>query len=382
MLLSRKIRVLIVDDSAIVRKILSEALAAESDLEVVGTAPDPYVARDKILTLKPDVLTLDIEMPRMDGLTFLKKLMHFNPIPTVVISSLAQSSCSAAIEAMRHGAVEVLAKPGGPYSVGELREVLAAKIRAAAVATVRQQIPSPADPPPKPAAVAPVRAAAAPAVVPKPAVPLLTPLPPSRHVIAIGASTGGTEAIRAVLASLPASMTGIVITQHIPPKFSLAFAQHLNQICPLTVKEATDGDEVKPRHVLVAPGDFHMLLRKRGDRYYVNVKQGPRVCYQRPSVDVLFLSVAEAAGADATGVLLTGMGSDGAHGLLQMRRAGARTIAQDEASCVVFGMPREAIQLGAAERVLSLGSIAASLMDRSAREHTAAVDPRPLPTLQ
>jgi two-component system chemotaxis response regulator CheB len=339
---TRPIRVLIVDDSAIVRKILSEALAGEPDLEVVGSAPDPYVARDKILALRPDVLTLDIEMPRMDGLTFLKKLMHFHPMPVVVISSQTQPSCRIAVEALELGAVEVLAKPGGPYSVGELRHSLASKVRAAAASHVRRP-PPPSEASPQPAA--PLR-------------PTLT----GDTVIAIGASTGGTGAIAAVLTKLPASIPGIVIAQHIPPQFSRAFANRLNEICEFEVKEAEEGDAVAPGRALVAPGDFHMLLRQTGGRYRVNVKTGPRVCYQRPSVDVLFRSVAEAAGNRAIGVLLTGMGADGAQGLLKMRQAGAHTIAQDEASCVVFGMPREAILLGAAEQVLALPNIADAML--------------------
>jgi len=334
----RKIRVLIVDDSAIVRKILTEALAGHPDLEVVGSAPDPYVARDKILALRPDVLTLDIEMPRMDGLTFLKKLMHFHPMPCVIISSLTQPSCRIAVEALELGAVEVLAKPGGPYSVGELRNTLAAKIRAAAASRVRR---------PQPATEQPARE-----------MPSLS----GDTVIAIGASTGGTEAIAAVLTKLPASTPGIVIAQHIPPQFSRAFANRLNDICAIEVKEAEDGDVLRPGRALVAPGDFHMLLRRTGGRYSVNVKTGPRVCYQRPSVDVLFSSVAEAAGNRAIGVLLTGMGADGAQGLLKMRNAGARTIAQDEATCVVFGMPREAIAAGAAEQILALPAVANGIL--------------------
>ncbi|HEX3746320.1 MAG TPA: chemotaxis response regulator protein-glutamate methylesterase [Bryobacteraceae bacterium] len=342
----RPIRVLIVDDSAIVRKILTDALAGEPDLEVVGSAPDPYVARDKILALQPDVLTLDIEMPRMDGLTFLKKLMHFHPMPAVVISSLAQPSCRTAVEALEYGAVEVLAKPGGPYSVGELRHTLASKIRAAAASRVRRH---------QPPTALPVRQ------IPATAAPLVSVLA-SDTVIAIGASTGGTEAIASVLTKLPASTPGIVIAQHIPPQFSRAFALRLNDISALEVKEAEEGDAVRQGRALVAPGDFHMLLRNSGGRYWVSVKTGPRVCYQRPSVDVLFSSVAEAARDRAIGVLLTGMGSDGAQGLLKMRQAGARTIAQDEASCVVFGMPREAIALGAAEQVLALPQIANGIL--------------------
>jgi two-component system chemotaxis response regulator CheB len=337
-----KTRVLIIDDSAIVRKLLSEAVSEERDIEVVGTAPDPFVARDKILALKPDVLTLDIEMPRMDGLTFLKKLMHYRPMPVVVISSLGQAGCQATMEALRLGAVEVLGKPGGPYSVGELRLDLAAKIRAAAAARLRQvpAEPAPGTEPPSPPKVF-----------------------DASRVIAIGASTGGTEAIQGVLTRMPANSPGIVITQHIPPVFSLAFANRLNEICPMEVKEARDGDTLAAGRVLIAPGNFHMLLRRSPDGgFRVTVQDGPRVCYQRPSVDVMFSSVAEAASAHAVGVLLTGMGSDGARGMLKMKQAGARTIAQDEASCVVFGMPREAIRLGAADQVAPLSRIPAAIL--------------------
>jgi two-component system chemotaxis response regulator CheB len=350
---TQKTRVLIVDDSAIVRKILSEALSCEPDIEVVGTAPDPYVARDKILSLDPDVLTLDIEMPRMDGLTFLHKLMQYHPMPVVVISSLAQPSCRVALTALETGAVEVLAKPGGPYSVGELRHGLAQKVRVAAAARLS-----------RPSANRPTAAVAAPAMAPAPLAP--------DAVIAIGASTGGTEAIAAVLSSMPASTPGVLIAQHIPPGFSRAFANRLNEICAVEVREAKDGDIVHPGLALVAPGDFHLLLRKSGGRNIAVVKTGPRVCYQRPAVDVLFYSVAEAAGANAVGVLLTGMGSDGAQGLLRMRQAGAHTIAQDEATCVVFGMPREAIHLGGAVQVLPLGAIAQGILGALSK-HACAV---------
>jgi two-component system chemotaxis response regulator CheB len=343
---SRKIRVLIVDDSAIVRKMLSEALASQPDLEVVGTAPDPFVARDKILSLRPDVVTLDIEMPRMDGLTFLKKLMRFHPLPVIVISSLAQSSSQAALEALQCGAVEVLAKPGGPYSVGELKQDLPHKVRAAANARVGKAKPQ--------------------LSAPTPVAPLVLAGANSSTVIAIGASTGGTEAIREVLTGLPANMPGIVIVQHIPPVFSAAFANRLNDLCRLRVKEAADGDRLTAGLVLIAPGNFHMTLRKTGGEYRVSVQDGPRVCYQRPSVDVLFESVAQVAKGDAIGAILTGMGSDGAQGLLKMKRAGARTIAQDEASCVVFGMPREAIRMGAADRVMPLHRVASELTALSA----------------
>jgi two-component system, chemotaxis family, protein-glutamate methylesterase/glutaminase len=341
----RKIRVLIVDDSAIVRKVLTEALASEPDLEVVGTAPDPYVARDKIVRLRPDVLTLDIEMPRMDGLTFLKKLMQFHPMPVIIISSLAQSSSQAALEALQCGAVEVLAKPGGPYSVGELKHDLPHKVRAAANARVGRA---------KPQLSAPTPAT------------LVLPGASSSTVIAIGASTGGTEAIREVLTSLPQNMPGVLIVQHIPPVFSLAFANRLNDLCRLRVKEAADGDRLTAGLVLIAPGNFHMTLLKAGGEYRVAIQNGPRVCYQRPSADVLFESVARVAKGDAIGAILTGMGADGAQGLLQMKRAGARTIAQDEASCVVFGMPREAIRMGAVDHIVPLDRVAAELTALSA----------------
>lgn len=347
MRLDRRIRVLIVDDSAIVRKILSDALAADPDLEVVGTAPDPFVARDKILALDPDVITLDIEMPRMDGLTFLKKLMHFHPLPAIVISSLAQASCRAAVEALAFGAVEVLAKPGGPYSVGELGQTLASKIHAAAASRPHGGPPPEPRPQPKPCEERSTLS--------------------GDTVVAIGASTGGTEAIAQVLSRLPESTPGTVIVQHIPPVFSRAFAERLNQMCAMEVREARDGDILRPGLALVAPGDFHMVLnRQKAGGYIASVRGGPLVCYQRPSVDVLFSSVAEAAGAKAVGVLLTGMGSDGARGLLRMRQAGARTIAQDEASSVVYGMPREAAELGAAERILPLSSVAAAILSPTA----------------
>jgi two-component system chemotaxis response regulator CheB len=340
----RKIRVLVVDDSAIVRKILTDAISGEEDMEVVGTAPDPFIARDKIVALEPDVLTLDIEMPRMDGLTFLKKLMQHHPMPVIIISSLGQASCQATLQALQIGAVEVLAKPGGPYSVGELRLTLAAKIRAASAARVRRSAPAPQEVP-RLVVAGPARKAYRPGTI-----------------IAIGASTGGTEAIQSVLEQIPADCPGIVITQHIPPVFSAAFASRLNEICAISVKEAADGDEVLAGRALVAPGNFHMVLRRAGDKYRVQVKDGPQVCYQRPSVDVMFASVAETAGPQAIGVILTGMGADGAQGMLKMKKAGSPTIAQDEASCVVFGMPREAIRLGGADRVLPLARIPGAIL--------------------
>jgi two-component system chemotaxis response regulator CheB len=344
----RKIKVLIVDDSAIVRKVLTDALSGETDIEVIGTAPDPFVARDKILSLEPDVLTLDIEMPRMDGVTFLRKLMHFHPMPVIVISSLGIASSRTALEALEAGAIDVLAKPGGPQSVGELRLSVASKIRAARIARLR---PPPAKP-----------------LIPKPpSIPRSSPPFPSSAVIAIGASTGGTEAIHKVLAELPENCPGVVIAQHIPAVFSRSFANRLNELCALRVREAQDGDKLEAGLALVAPGNFHMLLRRSLSGYRVEIKDGPLVCFQRPAVDVLFHSVAEAAGSNATAAILTGMGSDGVNGMLALKKAGAHTLAQDEESCVVFGMPREAIRHGAVDRVLPLSAIPAALLAESRR---------------
>lgn len=339
------IRVLIVDDSAIVRNVFSKELSTYPDIEVVGTAPDPFVARDKIVQLKPDVLTLDIEMPRMDGLTFLKKLMKYYPVPTVIVSSLTPKGSAMSLEALDVGAVDVVAKPGGSYSVADIRAELVDKIRAAAVANLsRDRSPERQD-----------------ATVERPAVKR-SMTETTNKVVAIGASTGGTEAIKAVLTKLPADMPGVVIVQHMPANFTAAFADRLNGICQLTVREAKNNDPVVPGTALVAPGNYHMILRRSGAQYYVEVKTGPMVHHQRPAVDILFKSTARYAGANAVGVILTGMGSDGAEGLLEMKNAGARTIAQDEKSCVVFGMPKEAIKAGVADRVVSLNSIAGEII--------------------
>ena len=292
----RKIKVLIVDDSAIVRKILVDTLAGERDIEVVGTAPDPYIARDKIMSLHPDVVTLDIEMPRMDGLTFLGKLMQHHPLPVVIISSLAQSSCNIAVEALRIGAMDVLAKPAGPTSVGELRSLLAGKIRSAANATVTARPPM-AQPPSTAKPSASPKASAANSSQGVASAVVASHSFSSSEIIAIGASTGGVAALQQVLTQLPAAMPPILVTQHIPAVFSKAFAERLNQICNMSVKEAEDGDVVRPGHVWLAPGDRHMILQRGANGYVVAVKDGPQVCYQRPSVDVLFHSVARAAGA-------------------------------------------------------------------------------------
>ena len=337
----KPIRVLIVDDSAVVRQVLSKALERAPDIEVVGTATDPYAARDKIVQLKPDVLTLDVEMPRMDGITFLRKLMQHWPMPVIVLSSLTAKGGSVALQAMDAGAVEVLSKPGGSFSVGEMGEQLAEKIRAASRARPVAKSVTPES--------GPVREAA-------------TQIDLTHKIVAIGASTGGTEALKEVLTRLPNTVPGIVIVQHMPPKFTTAFAERLNGLCAFEVREAQDGDSVFPGRALIAPGNFHMLLRRSGARYYVNVKTGPMVHHQRPAVDVLFRSVAKSVGRNAVGVILTGMGADGADGLLLMKEAGAQTVGQDEASCVVYGMPKAAYDKGAVQKVAPLKDIAGHIM--------------------
>lgn len=345
----RPVRVLIVDDSAVVRQVLSRELAKDPQIEVVGTAPDPYVAREKIVDLRPDVLTLDVEMPRMDGITFLGKLMRAHPMPVVVLSSLTQRGTQTAVEALAAGAVDVFAKPGSAYSVGDLGASLAKTIKAAALATPKLQ-----------SATAPAVAGAPPAVE-RTAMSATTD-----KVFAIGASTGGVQALTEVLTRFPATAPGTVIVQHMPAKFTASFAARLHTLCKVEVKEAVDGDGVYPGRVLIAPGGFHTLLRRCGARYHVEVKDGPEVQHQKPSVDVLFDSVAKYAGANAVGAILTGMGADGAAGLLNMRRAGARTVAQDEASCTVFGMPAAAIAQGAAERVAPLKEVTATMLSLAA----------------
>ncbi len=337
----KPIRVLVVDDSAVVRQLLCRELGRDSRIEVVGTAPDPYVARDKIVELEPDVLTLDVEMPRMDGITFLKRLMHYRPMPVVVVSSLTGRGTEMAVAAMEAGAVEVLGKPTSAYELGNVGGLLLEKIKAAAAARVRPALSKPAGPLETPTAM----------------------LRTTDRILAIGASTGGVQALTEVLTAFPAGAPGTVVVQHMPAGFTASFAQRLNGMCRVEVKEASDGDGVFPGRVLIAPGGKHMLLQRSGARYYVVVKDGPEVFHQRPSVEVLFDSVAKYAGSNAVGAILTGMGADGANGLLNMRRAGARTVAQDEASCVVFGMPAEAIKCGGAERVVPLNDIARTIIN-------------------
>jgi two-component system chemotaxis response regulator CheB len=338
-----KSRVLIVDDSAVVRKILVRELQKDPMIEVVGTAPDPYIAREKILELDPNVLTLDIEMPKMDGITFLRKLMKHHPLPVVIVSSLTPAGGELALEALEAGAVEVMCKPGASYAVGDLSVELIDKIKAATRVRVRK------------AATAEPRSNGA-----KKQLALTRT---THRVIAIGASTGGTQALQSILEKLPANSPGIVIVQHMPEFFTRSFANRLNDLSAVYVKEAEDGDSVVPGKVLIAPGHSHMLLKRSGANYYVEIKSGPLVCRHRPSVDVLFKSVARYAGTNSVGVLLTGMGKDGAEGLKEMRDAGADTIAQDESSCVVFGMPKEAILLGGAGQILPLDNIPGKILE-------------------
>lgn len=337
-----KIGVLVVDDSAIVRKIFSEELSKFRDIEVIGTAPDPYVARDKILLLKPQVITLDIEMPRMDGLTFLRKLMMYHPLPVIIVSSLTPRGGKLAMEAIESGAVDVVAKPGGAYSVGDMSGQLAEKIRAAALVRVAKR----GSGQPQFQKPEPIKALAQ----------------TTNKIIAIGASTGGTEALKAVLTKMPPNSPGIVVVQHMPANFTTAFADRLNSLCSIAVSEARNDDTVVPGKALIAPGNFHLVMRRSGARYYIEVKDGPMVHHQRPAVDVLFKSVARYAGANAVGVILTGMGADGAEGMLEMKKAGAMNIAQDEKSCVVFGMPKEAIKLGGVDKVVPLDQVSNEIL--------------------
>lgn len=343
---ARRIRVLIVDDSALVRKVVSDTLKADPEIEVVGTAVDAFAARDKIQQLNPDVVTLDIEMPRMDGLTFLKILMEQRPLPVIIMSSLTQRGSDFALEALRLGAFDVLAKPGGPYSFGELGPQLIARIKATTTARIRARRAQPAGDKTSEMVIA------ARAVPPPSAVPHLAGgrRRSARNVILLGASTGGTEALREVLTRLPATLPGIAIVQHIPPMFSKAFADRLNALCQLEVREAVDGERLQPGLALVAPGNFHLLVHWERDHYRVRVANGPSIWHQRPAVDLLFKSAADTgAGAHVLAGVFTGMGRDGAEGLLRLRERGAATFAQDEATSVVYGMPRAAWENGAAQ---------------------------------
>lgn len=344
----RKIRVLIVDDSAVVRQLFRRELEADPDIEVVGTAPDPYVARDMIVQLQPDVLTLDLEMPRLDGLSFLRKLMHFSPMPVVVVSSLTAANSATALESLRCGAVEVLHKGGQAHAADGLESELVRTVKAAAKARVNQRIDF-------------ARSSA----------PRATPLSNTTNkFVAMGASTGGTQALEYVLRSLPVETPGIVIVQHMPEKFTRSFAQRLDEICTIKVKEAENGDAIVPGVALIAPGNVHLTVKRSGARMIAKLQDGPRVSRHRPSVDVLFESVAKEMSRNAVGVIMTGMGSDGARGMAAMRAAGAWNIAQDEESCVVFGMPKVAIEMGGVDEVTSLESIPARLLEALEKRKT------------
>ena len=337
----KRVRVLVVDDSALVRRVFTHELSQDPEIEVVGAAADPYAARDKIVALKPDVLTLDVEMPRMDGITFLRKLMRYYPMPVIVVSSLTPTGGDLAMQALEAGAVDVMCKAGSSLSVNDMAADLCQKIKAAAGVMVR------------------VRTDVSTA---SHAVPVLALARATHKVVAVGASTGGTDALLRVLSMLPPNAPGVVIVQHMPEHFTRSFADRLNTLCQITVKEAENGDSVVPGKALIAPGNYHMLLRRSGANFTVEVKSGPLVNRHRPSVNVLFKSVARCAGRNAIGVILTGMGSDGADGMKTMHDAGAQTIAQDEASCVVFGMPREAIKCQAVDRVLHIDRVAEGVL--------------------
>lgn len=350
-----KIRVLIVDDSALMRQLLTALLSSDQDIEVVGAASDPYIARDKIKALNPDVLTLDVEMPKMDGLTFLEKLMAARPMPVVMVSSLTEAGCQTTLKALELGAVDFFTKPKFDMQGGieEQAQELIFKVKAAAQARIIQR---------RPFIRAEVKDQGVRVSGCKTPLHPYTLTPSAPRIVAIGASTGGTEAIRELLEVLPPDAPPILITQHMPEKFTKAFADRLNDLCQIKVKEAVDGESVIMGQALIAPGNYHMMLVMNGAGYQVTLNQGPPVNRHRPSVDVMFQSVARHAGKNCVGLILTGMGHDGAAGMLEMKRAGAYTIAQDEASCVVFGMPREAIKLGGVDKTLSLSEIPAAIL--------------------
>lgn len=357
---SGKIRVLVVDDSASVRQVMKEVLEQDPEIEVIATAADPFAAARCIQKEIPDVITLDVEMPRMDGITFLRKLMHQCPVPVIMCSSLTADGTETLMQALEAGAVDVILKPevGVADHLSDARELIWLAVKGAARARVSARQPRP-----QPREVE--KKLTADAMLPPPSGKAMSRT--TEMVVCIGASTGGTEALRVVLEALPANAPGIVIVQHMPEKFTRAFAKRLNTLCQVSVKEAEDGDTVMRGHVLIAPGGRHTLLDRQGARYVVSVREGPLVSRHRPSVDVLFRSAARSAGSNAVGVIMTGMGDDGARGLLEMKEAGARTISQDEATSIVFGMPKEAIARGAADRIVPLGNIARELLQASVR---------------
>ena len=353
MIMVKNIKVLIVDDSAVVRQALSGILSSDPAIEVYGTAQDPFIAADYIERQIPDVIILDVEMPRMDGITFLHKIMSQHPIPVVMCSTLTEKGAETTLRALEYGAVEIIQKPkiGAKKFIEESKIRICDAVKAAVAARPKKVMSSPSR-----------------EVAKKLPADVVLPPPPSRSmvkttekVIAIGASTGGTEALRELLEALPSDNSGIVIVQHMPEGFTKAFSKRLNGLCQMHVKEAQNGDSVLRGKALIAPGNKHVLLKRSGARYYVEVKDGPLVCRHRPSVDVLFRSTAINAGKNAVGVIMTGMGDDGAKGMLEMKEVGAYTIAQDEKSCVVYGMPKEAVKLGAVEKILPLNKIAAEL---------------------
>jgi two-component system chemotaxis response regulator CheB len=350
-----RVRVLIVDDSAVVRRTLSEVLSSDPAIEVIGTASDPFIAADRISEQVPDVITLDIEMPGMDGLTFLQKIMSQHPIPVIICSSLAEEGAQSTLRALEYGAVDIIAKPrlGSQRFLQEATVQLCEAVKAAACARLRPYIPRRVVEPKLTADAILSRATTG------------AMLETTEKVIVIGASTGGTEALRSLLEALPPDAPGIVIVQHMPEVFTRAFANRLDTLCRITVKEAESNDTVLRGRALIAPGNHHTLLKRSGARYFVDIKDGPLVSRHRPSVDVLFRSAARYAGRNAVGVIMTGMGDDGARGMLEMKEAGAATIAQDEATSVVFGMPNEAIKRGAVDVVLPLKHIAESMLARA-----------------
>jgi two-component system chemotaxis response regulator CheB len=350
-----KVRVLVVDDSASVRQTMVDVLSADPGIEVIGVAPDPFVAARRIAEDLPDVITLDVEMPRMDGITFLRKIMSQRPIPVVMCSSLTEAGSETLMQALEAGAVDVILKPriAAADHLAEVGDRIRDVVKAAARARVGARKPTVRR-------LDPGTKLTADAVLPPPSGAAMART--TEMVVCLGASTGGTEALREVLQSLPANAPGVVVVQHMPEKFTAAFAKRLNSLCEVEVSEARHGDPVLRGHVLIAPGDRHMLLERQGARYQVAIKDGPPVSRHRPSVDVLFRSAARAAGRNAMGVIMTGMGDDGARGLLEMKEAGAHTVAQDEATSIVFGMPREAIARGAADKVLALDHIAREIM--------------------
>ncbi|ORE90938.1 chemotaxis response regulator protein-glutamate methylesterase [Aurantimonas sp. 22II-16-19i] len=366
-----KIQVLIVDDSASVRATLSAILADDPQIEVMGAAADPYLAAEKIRQQVPDVLFLDIEMPRMDGLTFLRKIMAQRPIPVVICSSLAAEKSDVMMEALAAGAVDVITKPRVDTAqfLNDSRMLICDVAKAAAHAKVRAGARR------QPKMVVEAKHLAdvvVPPISETRAASLRRSIPKTEPIVCIGASTGGTEALAAVLTRLPAASPAILIVQHMPENFTAAFARRLDGICAVAVKEAADGDQVLAGRVLIAPGNRHMLLRRAGSRYTVAIGEGPYVCRHRPSVDVMFRTAAQNAGANAMGVLLTGMGDDGARGLLEMRAMGSHTVAQDEETSIVFGMPREAIELGAVQKVMPLQKVAEEILRHCAGAAQAA----------